>query len=80
MQVEKVKDRKPPEGKSQTNAQKIISWVEAKESGTVFKMKEMLSDTEISDNALKDLKKNNKFIKQYLENMKTDKRGYYKVG
>lgn len=43
-------------------------------------MKEMLSDIEISDNALKDLKKNNKFIKQYLENMKTDKRGYYKVG
>lgn len=77
--IEKVKSRKPPEGKKMTNAQKIISWCEHKEKGTIFKVSELLSDTGLSNNSFKETRKSNTIIKNMFDEMKTDKQGYYKI-
>lgn len=80
LKVEKVKNRKPPEGKKMTNAQKIIEWCEKKEQGYVFKTKELLNDIGLSNDALKEAKKSNKTVKELFKSMQTDRKGYYKIG
>ena len=80
LKVEKIKNRKPPEGKKMTNAQKIISWCEQKEQGTIFKVSELLADTGLSNNSFKETRKSNTVIKKLFEEMKTEKHGYYKIG
>jgi hypothetical protein len=78
-QIEKVKDRKPPNGKKMTNAQKVIAWCEKQEHGTIFKISTLLSDTGLSNDSFKETRKSNPIIKKMFEEMKTDKQGYYKV-
>ena len=78
-QVSKIKDRKPPEGKQMTNAQKIIEWCEKQTKGTIFKISTLLSDTGLSNNSFKETRKSNAVIKKMFDEMKTDKQGYYKV-
>lgn len=80
LKVEKIKNRKPPEGKKMTNAQKIISWCEQKERGTIFKVSELLADTGLSNNSFKETRKSNTVIKNMFDLMKTEKQGYYKIG
>ena len=79
LKIEKIKSRKPPDGKKMTNAQKIIEWCDQQESGKVFKIKELLLSTGLSNTALKDVRKDNQTIKKLFDDMKTDKKGYYKI-
>lgn len=80
LKIEKVKNRKPPKGKSKTHAQKIIEWCGKKEHGTTFKVSELLSDTGLTNDAFKETRKNNSVIKKMFADMKTEKQGYYKIG
>lgn len=79
LKIEKIKSRKPPEGKKMTNAQKIIEWCDNQEHGKLFKIKELLQETGLSNNSFKDVRKDNQTIKKLFDNMKTDKKGYYKI-
>ena len=79
LQISKIQDRKPPKGKKMTNAQKIISWCEKQEHGTIFKIKTLLSDIGISNDSFKETRKSNSTIKKMFNEMKTDKQGYYKI-
>lgn len=79
LQISKIQDRKPPKGKKMTNAQKIISWCEMQEHGTIFKIKTLLSDIGISNDSFKETRKSNSTIKKMFNEMKTDKQGYYKI-
>ena len=79
LQIEKIKDRKPPEGKKMTNAQKIIEWCDKQESGKVFKLNELLQDTGMNNDSFKSTRKDNQTIKKLFDDMKTDKRGYYMI-
>ncbi len=79
LQIEKIKDRKPPEGKKMTNAQKIIEWCDKQESGKVFKLNELLQDTGMNNDSFKSTRKDNQTIKRLFDDMKTDKRGYYMI-
>ena len=77
--IEKIRDRKPPEGKKMTNAQKIIEWCDKQESGKVFKLNELLQDTGMNNDSFKNTRKDNQTIKKLFDDMKTDKRGYYMI-
>jgi hypothetical protein len=79
LKVEKVKSRKPPNGKKMTNAQKIIDWRESLPSGTEYKIQTLLKATGLSDKQLQKAKSNNEVLSKILELDKTDKKGYYKV-
>lgn len=79
LKIEKVKDRKAPNGKKMTNAQKIIDWCDKQEQGTIFKVNLLLSDTGLSNDQFKEVRKNNKVIKRMFDEMKTEKQGYYKI-
>jgi hypothetical protein len=79
LKIEKIKKRKPPEGKKMTNAQKIISWCEKQEHGTIFKISTLLLDTGLSNNSFKETRKSNPVIKNMFDEMKTEKQGYYKI-
>lgn len=79
IQLEKIKNRKPPEGKKMTNAQKIIAWREKLSSGTEYKIQTMLKETGLNDKQFQKAKSGNKILANILEADKTDKKGYYKV-
>lgn len=79
LKIEKIKSRKPPEGKKMTNAQKIIEWCSNQESGKVFKVSELLHDIGLTNDALKNAKKDNQTIKKLFNDMKSDKKGYYMI-
>lgn len=78
-QISKIQDRKPPKGKKMTNAQKIISWCEKQDHGTIFKIGTLLADTGISNNSFKETRKSNTIIKKMFDEMKTERQGYYKI-
>lgn len=79
LKVEKVKDRKPPNGKQMTNAQKIISWREQLPQGAEYKVQTLLKETGLTDKQFQKVKSNNEVLAKLLETDKTDKKGYYKV-
>ncbi|MFR2575770.1 MAG: hypothetical protein ACLS9R_05345 [Anaerobutyricum hallii] len=79
LKIEMVKNRKPPKGKRMTNAQKILEWCDNQQSGKEFKLSELLHDVNLSNDTFKKTKKNNQIIKSLFDNMKTDKKGYYKI-
>ena len=79
LKVEKIKNRKPPEGKKMTNAQKIISWREQLPPGTEYKVQTLLKETGLNDKQFQKAKSNNEVLAKILESDKTDKKGYYKV-
>lgn len=80
LRIDKLKDRKPPEGKSMSNAQKIVHWCDMQTSGSVFKINELLSETGLSNDSFKDTKKSNQTVRLLFEQMQTDKKGYYRIG
>lgn len=79
LKVEKIKERKPPDGKKMTNAQKVISWRDTLAVGTEYKIKDLLSNTGLTDKQLQKAKSNNKALALLLDSDKTDRKGYYKV-
>lgn len=79
IKIEKVKNRKPPQGKKMTNAQKIISWREQLEVGTEYKVQTLLKETGLNDKQFQKAKSNNEMIAKIFESDKTDKKGYYRV-
>lgn len=79
LKIEMVKNRKPPKGKRMTNAQKILEWCDNQQSGKVFKLSELLHDVNLSNDTFKDTKKSNQTIKRLFNDMKTNKKGYYKI-
>ena len=78
LKIEKVKDRKPPNGKKMTNVQKIISWREQLQRGTEYKIQTLLKETGLTDKQFQKAK-NNEVLARILECDKTNKKGYYKV-
>ena len=79
LKIEKIKNRKPPEGKKMTNAQKIINWREQLSPGTEYKVQTLLKETGLNDKQFQKAKSNNEVLAKILESDKTDKKGYYKV-
>lgn len=79
LKVEQIKNRKPPEGKEMTNAQKIICWREQLPPGTEYKVQTLLKETGLSDKQFQKVKSNNEVLAKILESDKTDKKGYYRV-
>lgn len=80
LQIELVKNRKPPHGKEMTNAQKVLQWCNKQVSGTEFKVSELLKGTGLTNDSFKEIRKSNQAIKKMFDQMQTDKRGYYKIG
>lgn len=78
LKIEKVKDRKPSNGKKMTNVQKIISWREQLQRGTEYKIQTLLKETGLTDKQFQKAK-NNEVLARILECDKTNKKGYYKV-
>ena len=78
LKIEKVKDRKPPNGKKMTNVQKIINWREQLQRGTEYKIQTLLKETGLTDKQFQKAK-NNEVLARILECDKTNKKGYYKV-
>lgn len=70
---------KTKERKQDTNAQKIIRWLGNKKEGYIFKIADMLKDLNLNHKQFDKIKKNNISINTLFANMKTEKRGYYKV-
>ncbi|WP_313184786.1 hypothetical protein [Lacrimispora sp.] len=79
LKIDKVKDRKPPDGKKMTNAQKIVNWCDSQTTGKLFKLNELLSDTGLNNDSFKDTKKSNQTVRLLFEQMQTDKKGYYRI-
>ena len=78
LKIEKVKNRKPPEGKKMTNAQKIISWREQLSPGTEYEIKELLKSTGLTNKQFQKAKSNNNALSKVFELDKTNKKGHYK--
>lgn len=78
LRLEKVKDRKPPEGKKMTNAQKIIKWREQLPIGTNYEIKELLKETGLTNKQFQKAKSNNDVLAKIFELDKTDRKGHYK--
>ena len=76
---EKIMIRKPVNEKSNTNSQILLSWLLKQDNEKIFKVKEMLQETGLSNDAFKDVRKSNKTIKSMFEKMQTDKKGYYRI-
>lgn len=79
LQIASVMNRKPPEGKKMTNAQKILQWREQLPKGTEYKIQQLLDETDLTNDQFQKAKANNKSLRQILDSDKTDKRGYYLV-
>ena len=78
LQIEKVKDRKPPEGKEKTNAQKVIEWYEKLPANEEFKIGKVLKDTQLTNNQLQNVRKKNSVVEKIFEKCKTERKGYYR--
>ena len=78
--VAKAKERKPPEGKDKTHAQRIIEWVNIQPDGREFKRAELLKELGMSENQFKNSLKKNQTVKGIVENLKVqNKKGYYEI-
>lgn len=77
LKIEKVKDRKPLEGKKMTNAQKVIEWYEKIPKGTNYKIKEILKETGLTNKQFQKAKSKNSVLSDIFISDKTDKKGSY---
>lgn len=78
LQIEKIKDRKPPGEKKMTNAQKVIEWYEKLPTNEEFKIEKILQDTQLTNNQLQNVRKKNSTVDKIFEKCKTDRKGYYR--
>lgn len=78
MLVKRIMDRKPPKGKTMSNAQKIIKWRETLPDGTVYGIKELLDNTGLTHQQF--LQANtSKILSKILNSERlSDRKGYYK--
>ena len=65
--------------KNESVSQKIIAWITSKPKGTIFNVKEMLIELNISQQNFNKAKEKNRSLRQIFLDMKTEKRGYYKA-
>lgn len=72
----KTENRK---NKNESVSQKIIAWITSKPKGTIFNVKEMLIELNISQQNFNKAKEKNRSLRQIFLDMKTEKRGYYKA-
>lgn len=75
IKVEKLNNRKSKSG--ETHLQKILKFLDSKEIGEVFEIKELCEKTKLTQKQLQKVKDNNPSIKNIFNEMKTDKRGWY---
>ena len=70
----KVKERK-----QDTNAKKILDWLNSKPKGYIFKISELKKDLNLDNKQFDKIKKRNISIFELLKEMKTEIKGYYKI-
>ena len=63
-----------------SNSQKIINWIAGKPSGTEFKLSDMLSSIGLTNKQFSKAKEKNHALATTLNSMRSNRRGYYKVG
>ena len=78
LQLLQTKTRKAPQGKKETNAQKILRFIDGLQHGETFKVSDMLKTIGLSNQQWRDAKKDNKALAQRLNQMQTETKGYYK--
>lgn len=78
LQIASVMNRKPPEGKKMTNAQKILQWHNSLPDETEYKIAELLEATGLTDCQFQKVKSKNNVLKNMFENEKTEKKGCYR--
>ena len=76
-QIEKIQDKKPPEGKEETNAQKIVNWRNSLPDKTGYKIQDLLKGTGLTDKQFQKAKSKNSLLAKVLKADKTSKKGYY---
>ena len=76
-QIGKIQDRKPPEGKEETNAQKILNWRNSLPDKTGYKVQDLLKGTGLTNKQFQKAKSKNPLLANILKADKTDKKGYY---
>ena len=76
--VKRIMDRKPPQGKTMSNAQKIIKWRETLPDDTIYGVKEILDNTGLTYQQF--LQANTGKILSKLLNLEklSNRKGYYK--
>ena len=72
--IEKVRTRN---GKKPTHAQTILQWISEQKEGTVFKKRELLNGTGISNKQFDKVIEKSPSIKAMFNTMKSGKQGYY---
>lgn len=75
IKVEQLNKRKSKSG--ETHLQKILRFLDSKEAGEVFDIKELCENTKLTQKQLQKVKDNNPSIKNIFNKMKTDKKGWY---
>ena len=73
LDLSKILNRK---SKTETNAQKIVKWIEVQPKGRKFDIKEFLAETGLSDKNFKVTKKKNPTLQRKFDSMKVGKGKY----
>ena len=76
-QEQQVMNRKPIEGKKETNPQKFLKYINSLEDGKVLKMKDIIEGSKLTSNQLKEIRKSNQICKKWFNEHKGEKRGQY---
>lgn len=79
LKLKQAKNRKAPQGKGKTNAQKIIDYIDGLQNDTIFKIKDLLQATGLKRPKFESTIQRNKSISEMLKKMQTDIKGYYKI-
>lgn len=74
-----IKLLKVKERKQDTNIKKILDWLDSKENEYTFYINDMLIELNLNQKQFQKIKDNNIVIKKLFTDMKTEKRGYYKI-
>lgn len=75
--LEKTKNRKPPNDKEKTHAQKIIEWRDSLPVGKEYKIKDLLEGTGLTNRQLHKAKEKNHVLANLFKSDETNKKGYY---
>ena len=77
--LEKIMSRKPNNDDVMTNPQRILEWCNKHPKEKVFNISEMLKETGLTQMQFKKIKYKSPAIKCMFNQMKTGKKGYYKI-
>lgn len=70
---------KTKERKQDTNAKKILDWLDSKPKSYIFKISKLKKDLNLNNKQFDKIKKNNISISELFKKMKTERKGYYKI-